>query len=569
MRLVLCMLIQLSTRIMCQNTDKNNIDVELDKVQCKPEQVHIAYGNSLTEMVVMWTTPGQCESQVWYGPGPWDMTEKVHATKETLSYLEPTKAPKYIYRALLNNLEPGKTYYYMPASNDVTNEPLYFKTPPAGPSWSPEFLIYGDLGIHSKSLALLAQEAMHGKYDAVLHIGDFGYNLYDSVPDGQYMGENVGDIFMRQIEEIASHVPYMTAPGNHEIEPSEDFKQYGVRFSMPNTDWPIPLTKIWYSLEIGPVHLISYSSEVFFLQDKRYIEAQRQWLTADLEAANKNRPSTPWIIALGHRPMYCSNNNSDDCRKNDSLVRLGLEDMFFKYGVDLVIQAHEHSYERLWPMYKGVVLAENYTNPRAPIQLITGSAGSKHGVDTMMALNETWSAFRMDDKALNSYARLKVYNATTLYWEQVAVFGGAVLDSIWVTQESHGPFSSSAFQGEQKVKIDEQIKVDEQNLEKHNLRQKPETTGDTFKDKVSKVIQGADIKVIIGVSFAVFILVFLLVVCIVRACSGRRTKSYRRWDSLDYGKKFYSNVKTDDTNVDDFEVDVTDGRSKLIDSSRD
>ncbi|KAH3774973.1 hypothetical protein DPMN_176368 [Dreissena polymorpha] len=172
-------------------------------------------------------------------------------------------------------------------------------------------------------------------------------------------------------------------------------------------------------------------------------------------------------------------------------------------------------------MYKGVVLAENYTNPRAPIQLITGSAGSKHGVDTMMALN----AFRMDGKALNSYSRLKVYNATTLYWEQVAVFGGAVLDSIWVTQESHGSFSSSAFQGEQKVKIDEQIKVDEQNLEKHNLRQKPETTGDAFKVKVSKVIQGADIKVIIGVSFAVFILVFLLVVCIVRACSGQRTNS--------------------------------------------
>ena len=60
-----------------------------------------------------------------------------------------------------------------------------------------------------------------------------------------------------------------------------------------------------------------------------------------------------------------------------------LEDLFYEYGVDVVLQAHEHSYERLWPMYKGIVLSKNYTNPAAPVQLVTGAAGSKHGVDQM------------------------------------------------------------------------------------------------------------------------------------------------------------------------------------------
>jgi len=64
-----------------------------------------------------------------------------------------------------------------------------------------------------------------------------------------------------------------------------------------------------------------------------------------------------------------------------------LEEIFFNSGVDLILQAHEHSYERLWPMYKGVVLSTNYTNPRAPVQLVTGSAGSKHGVDPMLPTN--------------------------------------------------------------------------------------------------------------------------------------------------------------------------------------
>ena len=48
-----------------------------------------------------------------------------------------------------------------------------------------------------------------------------------------------------------------------------------------------------------------------------------------------------------------------------------------------MLEAHEHSYERLWPMYKGVVLSKNYTNPAAPVQLVTGAAGSKHGIDEM------------------------------------------------------------------------------------------------------------------------------------------------------------------------------------------
>jgi hypothetical protein len=29
----------------------------------------------------------------------------------------------------------------------------------------------------------------------------------------------------------------------------------------------------------------------------------------------------------------------------------GVEDLLYKYGVDVHFQAHEHSYERMWPVY--------------------------------------------------------------------------------------------------------------------------------------------------------------------------------------------------------------------------
>ena len=33
----------------------------------------------------------------------------------------------------------------------------------------------------------------------------------------------------------------------------------------------------------------------------------------------------------------------------------GIEELLYKYGVDLHFQAHEHSYERMWPVYNSTV----------------------------------------------------------------------------------------------------------------------------------------------------------------------------------------------------------------------
>ena len=47
--------------------------------------------------------------------------------------------------------------------------------------------------------------------------------------------------------------------------------------------------------------------------------------------------------------------------------------------MDVVVQGHEHNYERLWPVYRDQTLADNYTDPLAPVQIITGAAGSRWG----------------------------------------------------------------------------------------------------------------------------------------------------------------------------------------------
>jgi len=63
------------------------------------------------------------------------------------------------------------------------------------------------------------------------------------------------------------------------------------------------------------------------------------------------------------------------------LLRFGLENLFHDNGVDLCLWGHEHTYERMWPVYNHTVYngsyLEPYTNPGAPVHITSGSAVRK------------------------------------------------------------------------------------------------------------------------------------------------------------------------------------------------
>jgi hypothetical protein len=71
----------------------------------------------------------------------------------------------------------------------------------------------------------------------------------------------------------------------------------------------------YYSWDAGLVHYIAISTEVWF--GVGGIDVNRKsllaWLEADLKAANANRDKVPWIIAHGHRDIYCSTSDDSDC----------------------------------------------------------------------------------------------------------------------------------------------------------------------------------------------------------------------------------------------------------------
>jgi 3',5'-cyclic AMP phosphodiesterase CpdA len=79
----------------------------------------------------------------------------------------------------------------------------------------------------------------------------------------------------------------------------------------------------------------------FFVLDSNQLDPkQRAWFDAELQQSGED-----WRICYFHHPIY-----SDGGRHgSDVSLRVALEPLFLKYGVNVVFSGHDHIYERLKP----------------------------------------------------------------------------------------------------------------------------------------------------------------------------------------------------------------------------
>merc|ERR1712008_12830 len=134
--------------------------------------------------------------------------------------------------------------------------------------------------------------------------------------------------------------------------------------------------------------------------------------------------------------MYCSNSENDDCTKEASNVRTGfplfgrrvfrLEELFRKHNVDLAFWAHEHSYERTWPVFDNRVMNGThgpYVDPGATVHIVAVAAGCKEHHDAFKNQTASWSAIRSE---AYGYGKLRVVNASHLHWQQFEATSGSI-----------------------------------------------------------------------------------------------------------------------------------------------
>lgn len=114
-------------------------------------------------------------------------------------------------------------------------------------------------------------------------------------------------------------------------------------------------------------------------------EEQYQFVLDDLEKTSKNK-NIDWVFVMFHKPMYSSLSKQFE----EYIIRDKYHNVFDKYGVDLVIQGHNHIYSRTLPLSFNKVdisqpiinqsSASNnniFTNPHGPVFLVVGVGGEE------------------------------------------------------------------------------------------------------------------------------------------------------------------------------------------------
>jgi hypothetical protein len=125
--------------------------------------------------------------------------------------------------------------------------------------------------------------------------------------------------------------------GWHDVSSGEKtYNQYLKHFN---------LTKPYYSFDYGKIHFIAMATAKNKIIPYNHTSKQYQFIRNDLIKASSNK-NTNWIIILSYRPFYSSNTTHPGLDK----LQNDYHKLFDKYNVDIVLQAHNHNYQRTHPL---------------------------------------------------------------------------------------------------------------------------------------------------------------------------------------------------------------------------
>ncbi len=257
----------------------------------------------------------------------------------------------------LIDLEPSATYHYrvggiageIPRFSKTTS----FKTlKPSGPV---RLMLLGDSGSGNLLQHKFAKVIRDNQPDAILYAGDIIYD-FKSGPPNYYPDFRHFSVY----KEHMKSVPYFTAIGNHELYhgdaaylnafhlPTNNLPTLGLK--PPNLDYPFSGTEHFYSFDVGDAHVSVLYNPWYAHHNFSKDTNQLHWLTNDLATTSK-----PWKLLLGHFPVASSASHGYSDYDGNALpdtIDFGntIYPIVAKYGVDLMLAGHSHSFEKFNPI---------------------------------------------------------------------------------------------------------------------------------------------------------------------------------------------------------------------------
>jgi hypothetical protein len=302
----------------------------------------------------------------------------------------------------VSGLTPGTKYFYQIENIDKNfdgDQEMFFRTAPAKNTETPANIwILGDAGtgfsVQNKVRDAYLSYTGGKRPDLWLWLGDYAYQ---SGTDEEYQT----NVFTGHYENLMKNVPVFSVPGNHDYancghlsarSMTNDFPYYRI---FPAADkgelGGIPSgNKHYYSMDYSNIHLVFLDSYGCHTSPG---SPMYTWLESDL-AANTQK----WTIVSFHHPPYTKGSHDSDDETELKNVRNDLVPLMEKYGTDLVLSGHSHTYERSFMISGHTGDAESFADnmkvqsgkggPEAPyiktsekgtVYVVAGSGGKVSG----------------------------------------------------------------------------------------------------------------------------------------------------------------------------------------------
>jgi hypothetical protein len=251
---------------------------------------------------------------------------------------------------LCGALEPATTYSYRVGGDGGWSQTWTFTTPAApGGSDTLTVAIAGDSrGAYTTWASLLASMEAHDP-DVFLFSGDMVQLGVRQSEWDDWFGA-AGDLWTRRV--------LLPAHGNHELFATNYFAQFA-----------LPGNEEWYSVDIGPLHVVSLNDTVRELYDIEVEE--RMFLEEDLASSD-----AAWTFVEHHQAMYSSSTVHGSYEE----LRAAWGPAFDAGGVDVVFAGHNHLYERTVP------IRGDQADETGATYIVSGGAGAPLYSGT----TETW-----------------------------------------------------------------------------------------------------------------------------------------------------------------------------------
>jgi 3',5'-cyclic AMP phosphodiesterase CpdA len=255
------------------------------------------------------------------------------------------------YRANLQDLKPDTRYLYRVGDGKNWGEWNSFHTASDQPKKF-RFIWVGDAQNDIKSRWSRVIRAAYNKAPKAAFIISAG----DLVSSG-YRDDLWGEWY-DSMGFIAANIPSLAVPGNHETEKPKDAAKslslpsiWSQQFSYPQNGPDVSDSESYY-LDYQGVRFISLN--VNMLEDEKNFDAIRPLAdkqAAWLEKVLKNNPNH-WTVVCQHQGMYSMAHERNYVKMREMLLPL-----YDKYGVDMVIEGHDHLYARSQKLAGGKVVA--------------------------------------------------------------------------------------------------------------------------------------------------------------------------------------------------------------------